>query len=84
MTPVRQQHLVEVHPEVSFTVLAGSPMKHRKATLEGRAERLSALRKAFGGVDAHAGVHIPFTAPHDIRDVYVAADSRGLRMEMIA
>jgi predicted RNase H-like nuclease len=25
MTPDRQRHLVEIHPEVCFTVLAGSP-----------------------------------------------------------
>lgn len=50
MTPERQQHLVEVHPEVSFTVLAGAPMAHHKSNPQGPAERLAALRRVFPDV----------------------------------
>ena len=37
-------------PELSFAVMAGAPMRHNKKTLEGRTERLAALRPAFGDV----------------------------------
>src|SRR5271166_1460230 len=51
MTPERQSHLVEVHPEVGFSVLSGHPMSRHKATPEGHAERLAALRRLFPDVD---------------------------------
>jgi predicted RNase H-like nuclease len=73
MTPERQRQVVEVHPEVCFTVLAGTVMSHHKATPEGRAERLSALRGVFSDVDAHAARRLPGTQPDDILDAYVAA-----------
>jgi predicted RNase H-like nuclease len=44
------QHLFEMCPELSFTVMAGHPMRHSKRTPEGRAERMEALRPAFGDV----------------------------------
>ena len=47
-SPQLQSRLFEMHPEVSFTVLAGAPMRFPKRTPEGRAERLVALRSAFG------------------------------------
>ena len=43
-----QAQLVEMHPELSFTVLAGAPMRSAKRSSEGRAERTAALRDAFG------------------------------------
>ncbi len=46
-----QARLFEMHPELSFTVLAGAPMRSNKRAPEGRAERVSALRSAFGDVD---------------------------------
>lgn len=73
ITPKRQRQVVEVHPEVCFTVLAGTAMSHHKATPEGRAERLSALRGVFSDVDAHAARRLPGTQPDDILDAYVAA-----------
>ncbi len=73
MTPDRQDKLVEVHPEVSFTLLAGRPMAHHKATAEGREERLTALRSAFPDIDAHASTWLPGSRPDDLLDAFVAA-----------
>lgn len=47
-----QATVVEVHPELSFTLLAGAPMTHGKKTAEGRAERREALR-SVGIVPPH-------------------------------
>jgi len=47
-SPRLQAQLFEMHPELSFTVLAGAPMRSTKRTPEGRAERVAALRTAFG------------------------------------
>jgi predicted RNase H-like nuclease len=46
----RSRHLFEMCPELSFTVMAGAPMRHTKKSPEGRAERIAALRPAFGDV----------------------------------
>jgi predicted RNase H-like nuclease len=73
VTPGRQQHLVEVHPEVSFTALVGRPMAHNKRRPEGPAERLGALRGVFPDVDALAGVRITGTSPDDVLDALVVA-----------
>ena len=72
MTPDRQRNLVEVHPEVCFTVLAGRPMSHHKATPEGRAERLAVLRGVFSDIDALAVPRLLGTQPDDILDAFVA------------
>ena len=100
VTPELQRRLVEVHPEVSFTCLAGAPMTCHKAHPRGRVERLAALRHAFPDIDDHA---VPSgTRPDDVLDAFVAAwsarrwvagthvrlggalDDRGLRMEIVA
>jgi predicted RNase H-like nuclease len=47
-SPRLQAQLFEMHPELSFTVLAGTPLRSAKRTAEGRAEREAALRSAFG------------------------------------
>jgi len=73
MTSDRQRHLVEVHPELCFTVLAGVPMAHHKSTPEGRSERLAALRSVFPDVDDHATIRVPATRPDDVLDAFVAA-----------
>jgi predicted RNase H-like nuclease len=70
MTPQRQRHLVEVHPEASFTALAGSPMAHYKKTPAGRAERLGALRTVFPDIDRHAEVRIDGVSPDDVLDAH--------------
>jgi predicted RNase H-like nuclease len=41
--PALQQRFRECHPEVTFAVLAGQPLRHPKKTAEGRAERLALL-----------------------------------------
>ncbi len=46
--PTLARSLFEMSPELSFTVLAGAPMASNKRTAEGRAQRLAALRVAFG------------------------------------
>lgn len=48
----RALHLFEMCPELSFTLMTGSPMPHNKKTPEGRAERMEALRHAFGDVSS--------------------------------
>jgi predicted RNase H-like nuclease len=51
-SPRLQQRLFEACPELSFAVMSSDvPMRHNKRTVEGRAERLVALREAgFGDV----------------------------------
>ena len=73
MTPERQRHLVEVHPEVCFRILAGVPMSHHKRTPQGRAERLAALRGPFPNIDTQSVVRPIAAAPDDILDAFVAA-----------
>jgi predicted RNase H-like nuclease len=73
VTPERQRHLVEVHPEVSFTVLAGVPMSHHKSTTEGRAERLVALRGPFPDIDRQSASRINRVRADDVLDAFVAA-----------
>jgi len=73
VTPERQHQVVEVHPEVCFTVLTGAPMVHHKATAEGRAERLAALRNVYPDVEALAAKPMVRVGPEDILDASVAA-----------
>jgi len=47
-SPRLQARLFEMHPELSFTVLSGAPMRSAKRTPEGRAERVLVLRDASG------------------------------------
>jgi predicted RNase H-like nuclease len=49
-SPRLQARLFEMHPELSFTMLTGAPMRSNKRTAAGRAERLAALRSTFGDV----------------------------------
>jgi predicted RNase H-like nuclease len=74
-SPVLQRHLVEMCPELSFTVLAGSPMRHPKRTAEGRAERLRALGAAFAPEDVcrHADAPPAGAKPDDVIDAFVGA-----------
>lgn len=48
ITPDIQGRVFEVHPEVSFWALAGSPMRHRKGKLRGYNERKTYLERATG------------------------------------
>lgn len=73
MTPKRQHHLVEVHPEVSFATLAGVPMAHAKKTPAGRAERLDVLRRVFPDIDEGAESRVHGAAPDDVLDAFAVA-----------
>ncbi len=73
ITPALQDSLVEMHPEVSFALLAGQPMAYHKSRPEGRAERLELLRTVFPDVDRHAARRIAGTRPDDVLDAFVAA-----------
>jgi predicted RNase H-like nuclease len=73
MTPERQRHVVEVHPEVSFTAMAGRPMAYYKKTPAGRAERLETLGHAFPDLAVHAERRLDRTSPDDILDAFAVA-----------
>jgi len=73
MSPARQQTVIEVHPEVSFTALAGHPMAHHKSEPEGRQERLRALSSAFAHVDELANRRLPGANTDDVLDALVGA-----------
>jgi len=73
MSPERQRHLVEAHPEVCFRILARGPLSYGKRTPEGRAERLKALRGPFPDVDNVSVDRPPGTGPDDVLDAFVAA-----------
>ncbi len=73
-SPELQDRLFEMHPELSFTLLAGAPMRCHKATPEGRAERLGALRSAFPAIDPTApSWSLPGARPDDVLDALVGA-----------
>ncbi len=80
VTPQRQRHVFEVHPEVSFTAIAGRPMAHYKKTPAGRAERLETLRQVFGDSAVHARWRIGGTSPDDVLDAFAVAWSAGRRL----
>jgi predicted RNase H-like nuclease len=72
-SPALQDRLFEMHPEVSLTELAGTPMQFHKSTGEGRRERLHALRCAFPEVGTIADVRPRGTQPDDVLDALVGA-----------
>jgi predicted RNase H-like nuclease len=72
-SPALQVRLFEMHPEVSFTELAGAPMQFHKGTGEGRAERVHALRCAFPELGAIADIRPKGTQPDDVLDALVGA-----------
>ena len=63
------ERLIEMHPEVSFCALAGSPLAHSKHTAEGVALRRELLRAA--GIDV-PGAH-PRVPEVDLLDAAVGA-----------
>jgi predicted RNase H-like nuclease len=73
ITPQRQRSFVEVHPEVSFTVMAGRPMAFPKRTSEGHNQRLAVLRKVFIDIDDHLVRKIRGASDDDVLDAFVAA-----------
>jgi predicted RNase H-like nuclease len=75
ITPLLQQRLFEMSPELSLTVLAGTPMEHAKSTAAGRAERTAVLGDVFGREQiAHHLRHVPRGAgSDDVLDAFAAA-----------
>jgi predicted RNase H-like nuclease len=71
MRPDLQDRVVEAHPELAFTRLAGAPAANAKRTPEGRAERLALL--AAAGVGDLTRVRALGAAPDDILDAAVLA-----------
>ena len=72
--PSDRVRIREIHPEVSFMLLAGRPMTYPKRTLIGRRERIAVLRPVFGGVVSRAiknrrGMD---ARPDDILDAFAA------------
>ena len=65
MTPGLQRRVREAHPEVSFALLNGAPLRFAKKTSEGEAERRALLRPIFGEVPA-----VPGAARDDVLDAY--------------
>jgi predicted RNase H-like nuclease len=75
ITPLRQERLFEMSPELSLAILAGAPMAHAKTTPAGRAERLRVLGEVFGReqIDHHAH-HTPAGAGiDDVLDAFAGA-----------
>jgi predicted RNase H-like nuclease len=71
ITPQGQARLVEMCPELSFTVLTGAPMRSSKRTAAGRAERVAALGPIFGDVDALVRDPPQGAVPDDVLDALV-------------
>jgi predicted RNase H-like nuclease len=80
MTRDLQDRFFEVHPELSFTMMAGRPMDHHKATPEGRAERLALLRREIADLDDHVHSRIPKSRPDDVLDAFAAGWSARRRL----
>jgi predicted RNase H-like nuclease len=75
MSPALQDRVVEVHPEVSFRVLAGRPLGHPKRKSAGYDERRALLEAALGisiwSRDARAAARP--SQPDDLLDATVVA-----------
>jgi predicted RNase H-like nuclease len=69
VTPDLQDRLVEAHPELGFTRLAGAPATHPKRTAVGRSERRSLL--AAVGLAPPPDLRLPGAAADDILDAVV-------------
>jgi predicted RNase H-like nuclease len=65
MTPRLQRRVREAHPEVSFALLNGSPLRFAKKSADGEAERRRLLRPIFGEIPA-----VPGAARDDVLDAY--------------
>jgi len=84
LTPAMQARVFEVHPEVSFCLLAGAPLLPRKGTPEGYDVRRRALMNALGlevwDRKAAFGLAKP-AKPDDILDATVAAWTARRKVE---
>jgi predicted RNase H-like nuclease len=66
-----EPHVHEVHPEVSFTVLAGAPLAFAKRTWNGQHERVRLLVDA--GIDLPDRLDAGLVAADDVLDAAIAA-----------
>ena len=73
LTPSLQERIVEMCPELSFAVLTGRPMTHRKTTSAGRRERVAALESVFAGVAAQTDRPPAGAQRDDVVDALVGA-----------
>lgn len=71
MHPALQRRVREGHPEVSFTLLSGAPMKHHKSRPAGIAERRSVLEPHFPDMPERIREFGRPGALTDILDAYV-------------
>ncbi len=60
-----QRRVREAHPECSFALLNGAPLRFSKKTAAGEAERRLLLRPHFGEI-----AHLPGAARDDVLDAY--------------
>lgn len=65
MTPRLQRRVREAHPEVSFALLNGAPLRFAKKSADGEAERRRLLRPIFGEIPG-----VPGAARDDVLDAY--------------
>ena len=72
LAPHARPQAAEVHPETSFTVLAGRPMESSKRRQPGQAERLAVLAPEFSNL-AEAPAPLPGATIDDLLDATAAA-----------
>jgi predicted RNase H-like nuclease len=75
VTPLRQQRVFEMSPELSLAVLAGAPMVHAKTTAAGRAERVRVLGDVFGHeqIEHHVNAKPTGAQADDVLDAFAGA-----------
>jgi predicted RNase H-like nuclease len=73
MSPALQERIVEMCPELSFTVLTGTPMAHPKSTAAGRMERRDALTRVFDDAAGYAECPPPGARADDVLDAFAGA-----------
>lgn len=77
ITPEMQDRVFEVHPEVCFRSLHGSPVEHPKKDSLGLEERLAVLAAHHLDPEALLRRRLPHTSDHDYLDVLVALITAG-------
>jgi predicted RNase H-like nuclease len=73
----RAEETFEVHPECSFTEMAGHPMRHGKKTAAGKRERLSVLSPIFPDVSEKLEDRAAGVGKDDVLDAYAALWTAG-------
>ena len=73
LTSELQERMVEMCPELSFTMLTGAPMAHAKSTPDGRRERQAALSRVFADATPHAERPPRGARTDDVLDAFAGA-----------